>query len=138
MIKFKKLHENAVLPTRVHPTDAGLDLTAVDKTVTTAYIEYDTGVAVDIPSGHVGLLFPRSSVTKTGLILGNSVGVVDQNYTGPLKLRYKDVNRHLDSYNIGDRVGQLVIVPIVLGEATFVDELSDTDRGQGGFGSSGN
>jgi dUTP pyrophosphatase len=138
MIKFKKLHENAVLPTRANRYDGGLDLTAVSVEVTREYIEYDTGLAVEIPEGYVGLLCPRSSVTKTGLMLGNSIGICDAPYRGPLKLRFKDVDRHLRRYEVGERVGQLVVVPILTHDAVFVDELSDTDRGQGAFGSSGN
>jgi len=136
-IKFKKLHPEAVLPKRANAFDAGMDMTAVSEKVTDAYIEYDTGVAVEIPPGYVGFLFPRSSITKTGLMLGNSVGVVDAGFRGSVTFRFKDVNRHLTKYKVGDRIGQLVIVPILLHDGKFVEELSDTARGTGGYGSSG-
>ena len=136
-MKFKKLHENAVLPTRSHRFDAGTDLTATEKNVTDAYIEYKTGLAVAIPEGYVGLLCPRSSVTKTGLILGNSLGIIDSGFTGEICLRFKDVNRHLPAYNVGERVGQLVVVPILISEPEFVDELPNSARSSGSFGSTG-
>jgi len=137
MVKFKQLKENAVLPTRANAWDAGLDLTATSKEVLPEYIEYGTGVAVEIPTGHVGLLFCRSSVSKKGLVLANAVGVIDSFFTGEIKLRFKDIDRTLDTYEVGDRVGQLVIVPIVTGDAYWCDTLAESKRGSNGFGSSG-
>lgn len=139
MIRFKALHPNAVLPSRAHMFDSGLDLTAVSMTESDLFIEYDTGLAVAIPEGYVGFVVPRSSVTKTGMMLGNSVGIIDSQYTGPIKLRYKRIDEDglINPYFIGDRVGQLVVVPILLDDAEFVDELPATTRGSGGFGSTG-
>lgn len=142
-VKIKKLHPNAVIPFYAKPGDAGMDLTAVIiDTSNEHYIEYDTGIAVEIPEGYVGLVFPRSSNSKVDLELSNSVGVIDSGYRGSIKLRYhriwredKSGNRILDIYSVGDRVGQLIIIPYPKIEFKEVDELSSTERGDGGFGS---
>jgi dUTP pyrophosphatase len=143
-VKFKKLIPEAVTPTYGKPGDAGLDLTAIsidygsDENGTTLYTEYNTYIAVEIPEGHVGLLFPRSSISKTQLALANSVGVVDSNYRGPIKLRFKRTSNTVGSlYRPGERVGQLIIMPIPTVELEEVEDLSETSRGEGGFGSSG-
>jgi dUTP pyrophosphatase len=141
-IKFKKLHPEAIMPKRAHPGDAGLDLIAISVRFDNEYnfYEYDTGLAVEIELGFVGLFMPRSSVSKTGLHLCNGVGCVDSGYIGPLKARfYKNTLPGLRSkpYEVGERIGQLVIVPCFIGEIMEVNELSETSRGQGGFGSSG-
>lgn len=137
-VKFKKLIPRAVAPSYSKPGDAGMDLTALGVERTPGYIEYNTYIAVEIPEGHVGLLFPRSSVSKTPLFLANSVGVIDSNYRGPIKLRFKHTGEHNgETYKSGDRVGQLVIMPIPTIELKEVGDLSETNRGDGGFGSSG-
>lgn len=146
-IQFKKLSEKAKTPTYSKVGDAGLDLTATDKRFTkhpgsgeVMFIEYDTGLAFSIPKGHVGLLFPRSSISKTSLTLANAVGVVDSNYRGEVKLRFrvKDYRfSELPSYEIGERIGQLIIMPIPKVELQEVEELDETNRGTGAFGSSG-
>ena len=137
-VKIKKLHENAVIPKYHHDTDAGMDLTAVDKIFdpNNGCIEYRTGIAVEIPEGYVGLIFPRSSIYKTSHVLTNSVGVVDAGYRGEISFNYLDRGRG-QQYEIGDRVGQLIILPYPKIEFEEVDELSSSDRGEGGFGSSG-
>lgn len=141
-VRFKKLSPDAVTPAYSKPGDAGLDLTAVSmKTADQLYTEYGTGIAVEIPEGHVGLLFPRSSVTNKAQIVKNSVGVIDSNYRGEIKLRFSSIN--VDPlvrdqfYNVGDRVGQLIIVPIPSIELEESEELSETNRGTGGYGSTG-
>lgn len=138
-MKIKLLNEKAVLPKRAHESDAGYDLTATSRMDDSekGIITFGTGVAIQIPNGHVGLLFPRSSVYKTGLQLVNSVGVVDQNFTGEVMFKYRIVDDSLNHYKPGDRIGQLVIVPISTPELEIVDELDATDRGSGGFGSTG-
>jgi dUTP pyrophosphatase len=138
-VKFKKLIKEAVTPNYSKSGDAGLDLTAitVDRSMSNAYIEYNTYIAVEIPEGHVGLLFPRSSISKKALTLANSVGVVDSNYRGPIKLRFKQDGTMNGIYEAGERVGQLVIMPIPNIELKEVGELSETSRGGKGFGSSG-
>lgn len=138
-VRFKKLDEKAVTPTRAHATDAGLDLTATSKYPDiNGCIVFGTGIAVEIPTGHVGLLFPRSSVSRTGLVLTNCVGVIDSGYRGEVLMKFRICgygDRY--EYNIGDRIGQLVIIPIPQVELIESDELSDSERGTGGYGSSG-
>jgi len=134
-VKIKKLSKDAVIPSYAKHGDAGMDLTAVSVRSADEFIEYDTGLAVEIPEGFVGLLFPRSSVSKYGLILANSIGVIDSGYRGAIKLRFKQTMNGLPVYEYGDKVGQLVIMPYPLIQLKEVDELSDTERGNGGFGS---
>jgi dUTP pyrophosphatase len=139
-IKIKKLNKNAVIPFYSKKGDAGLDLTAVSMTVKDTgkygYIEYDTGIALEIPENHVGLIFPRSSISNTGLILANGVGVADSTYRGSIKCRFKAIPGS-EIYSEGDRVAQLIVLPYP--QITFeeVEELSETERKDGGFGSSG-
>ena len=139
-IKLKKLHPNAIVPTRANPGDAGLDLYAVSITETFTYIEFDTGIAMKIPEGFVGLLFPRSSISNTQFSLANSVGVIDSGYTGPITMRFRRNTydlKNFKTYVVGDKIGQLVIVPFLTLELDVVEELETTIRGSKGFGSSG-
>jgi len=143
-VKIKKLHDDAVIPSYAKQGDAGMDLTTIENpNIKETYIEYDTGLSMEIPEGHVGFLFPRSSVSKTDLVLANCVGVVDSGYRGPVKLRFKIVggcktkNRDKD-YKKGDRIGQIIIMPVPNFKFEEVDSLTDTSRGEGGFGSTGN
>ena len=136
-IRFKKLNENAVTPTRAHATDAGLDLTATSFHYENGCVVYHTGIAVEIPAGYVGLLFPRSSVARTGLFLTNCVGVIDAGYRGDVMMKFRPMRDMTEPYDIGDRIGQLVIVQIPAVELVESDELSDSERGAGGYGSSG-
>jgi len=143
IVKFKKLHPDAVIPQYAHPgEDAGLDLTCINVYSNTGYIGYKTGIAVEIPQGYVGYLFPRSSNCKKDLLLTNSVGVVDSGYRGEIEFRFKHIpNRNTsigDYYGIGDKVGQLVIMPYPFIEPIEVEELSESNRGTNGYGSSGN
>ncbi len=136
-IKFKKVRENAVAPKIANHGDAGADLTAisVDYDINNI-ITYGTGIAVEIPEGYVGLIFPRSSIYKKQLILSNSVGVIDCGYRGEIKFKFRG-DRESDVYKIGDRIGQLVIMPIPSVEWQESEELTDSVRGEGGFGSTG-
>ena len=142
-VNVKKLDSNAVIPTYAKHGDAGMDLTAVSKEYDEhGNICYGTALAFEIPNGFVGLLFPRSSNTKKDLILGNSVGVIDSGYRGEVVLKFRPVmplERDIEfgprEYEIGDRIGQIVIIPVSQIEFNIVDELSTTDRGVGGFGS---
>lgn len=138
IVKIEKLHKDAVIPKYSKPGDAGLDLTAVSEewNDNNTMVTYNTGLAIEIPEGFVGLLFPRSSVSKTSLILSNSVGVIDSGYRGPIMMKYHYIEEGM-VYDIGDRVGQLLILPYPQIEFEKVEELSDTDRGLGGFGSTG-
>jgi dUTP pyrophosphatase len=135
-VKIKKLHPDAVIPKYAKDGDAGMDLTAVDVVADGGTLTYKTGLAVEIPRWHVGLLFPRSSVYKTGQSLTNCVGVIDSGYRGELMLKYT-LSPYQREYQIGDRVGQLIIMPYPKVEFEEVKELSDTERGNGGYGSTG-
>jgi dUTP pyrophosphatase len=139
-LKIKKLTETAVIPSYAKPGDACFDLTAVSVNTVNDYIEYGTGLAMEIPEGHVGLIFPRSSVTNKDLMLKNSVGVIDSSYRGMISFRFNNVSsdeRTAEIYTIGDRVGQMMILPVPMVQFEEVDELSSTERGEGGYGSSG-
>ena len=134
-IKIKRLTPTAKLPTKAHSTDAGYDLYASSCHYDNGLIVYGTGIAVEIPEGHVGLVFPRSSIANTHLALSNSVGVIDSGYRGEIKAKFRKGGTR--GYVVGDRIAQLIIMPYP--EVVFeeVDELSDSDRGTGGSGSSG-
>jgi dUTP pyrophosphatase len=135
-VRFKKLHPDAIRPTYAKDGDAGLDLTAISKSHNDKFIQYGTGIAVEIPKGYVGLIFPRSSVSKLeDFYLKNSVGVIDSGYRGEIMLRFNNSN---ESYKAGEKVGQLIIIPYPTIYLEEVDDLSSTERGDGGFGSTGN
>ena len=137
-VKFKKLQDNAVIPSYATAGDAGLDMVATDLRDWHDQVVYMTGIAVEIPEGHVGLLFPRSSIRKYQLSLSNSVGVIDSGYRGEIQFTFnKTSGPASQKYKIGERIGQLVIIPYPIIEAVEVDELSDSERGEGGFGSTG-
>ena len=139
-VRVKKLVENAVVPKYAHETDAGLDLTAVSREIDNYgnYV-YHTGLAIEIPNGYVGLLFPRSSVSKYNLSLCNCVGVVDSAYRGEIIVKFNLLSNKYNTnvYNVGDRVAQLIIMPYPKINLVDSEELSDTERGTGGFGSTG-
>lgn len=153
-VKFKKLVPEAVNPTYAKYGDAGLDLTAISMDYAPSaseidfsstkdehgyfYIEFGTGLAIEIPEGYVGLIFPRSSISKTAMILANSVGVIDSGYRGEIKFRFKSNNLYTGkNYKVGEKVGQLIIIPYPQIELEEVDELSDSERGTGGYGHTG-
>ena len=135
-IRVKKVHPDAVIPKYAHFGDAAVDLVAVKKWEDdNGNVCYGTGLAMEIPHHHVGLLFPRSSVSKTDLRLCNAVGVIDAGYRGEIMLKF-DKNGNKE-YNVGDRVGQLMLVPIPSIQFVQVANLPQSDRGLGGFGSTG-
>lgn len=139
-VKIKKLHPDAVIPVYSKPGDAGLDLTATSiDDDSYDNIIYGTGLAIEIPEGYVGLLFPRSSNSKTDLYLTNHVGVIDSGYRGEIMFKFRPINGIEDAYiyAVGDRIGQLIIIPYPSIEFVETEELSDSDRGEGGFGSTG-
>lgn len=136
-IKIKKLHKDAVIPSYAKPGDAGMDLTAVSATNDDGkHITYKTGLSIEIPTGYVGLLFPRSSVYKTNMFLSNSVGVIDSGYRGEIMLKYS-FSHDSKIYSIGDRVGQIIILPYPKVEFEETQTLSSSERGTGGYGSTG-
>lgn len=163
-VKVKKLAKNAVLPRYAKEGDAGLDLVATSKSYDElGNIVYGTGLAFEIPKGWVGLLFPRSSNAKTNLYLTNSVGVLDSGYRGEVMFKYKvahGVASYLkfwiqkkvlrkkefnipvellsrNAYDVGDRIGQIVIVKHPYIEFVEAEELSESERADGGYGSTG-
>lgn len=169
-VKIKKLHKNAVIPQYAKKGDAGLDLTAVEKHYDIhGCVVYKTGIAVEIPEGYVGLVFPRSSVSKTDLLMANSVGVIDSGYRGEITMKFKPALTFVSQeegllsdeedtfecadgveipwddripisaidYKVGERIAQLIIIPYPKIEFVEVDELSETERGGGSYGSTG-
>lgn len=140
-VSIKKLHEDAVIPSYAKDGDAGMDITAISKSYDDhGNVVYGTGLAFEIPNGYAGFLFPRSSNTKKDLILGNSVGVVDSGYRGEVVFKYKMTcgfieNKEGHAHEVGERIGQIIILPVPKIEFVEVDELSSSDRGVGGFGS---
>ena len=140
-LKFKKLSEKATLPVRAHKSDAGLDLTTIGISSVInecgqLMLVYHTGLAVEIPEGYVGLLFPRSSIYKKSLMATNSVGVIDSGYRGEIMMVLKATTDVVPAvYKEGERFAQLVIVPIPEIEVVEAEELSESDRGENGYGS---
>jgi dUTP pyrophosphatase len=151
-VKIKKLKPNAVIPTYAKEGDAGMDLVATEIIKDTPeQITYGTGLAMEIRDGFVGLVFPRSSIRKTGLQLSNSVGVIDSGYRGEIQatfnkifggegmydeMKVKEIQPN-EYYKVGDRIAQIIILPYPQIEFQEVEELSDSERGEGGFGSTG-
>ena len=141
VVKIKKLHKDAVIPKYETVGSVGMDLTATSK----EYDEYGnvvfgTGISIQLPDGYYADLRPRSSISKYDLVLANSIGTIDADYRGELILKFKPsahyvVNGEGVMYNVGDRIAQLVILPYPKVSIVEVDELSDTERGTGGFGS---
>ena len=147
-VRIKKLHPNAVIPTYAKDGDAGMDLTAVTKSYDRdGNIVYGTGLAFEIPKGYVGLVFPRSSLSRLDIALSNCVGVIDSGYRGEVSVKFKPAmlfNREqrpiiLNNriYEVGERVAQIIIIPYPQIAFIEADELSETERGTGGYGSSG-
>lgn len=144
-VKFKKLSDKATTPVYAYDGDAGLDLTAVSvnseiNECGQFVIVYHTGLALEIPKGYVGLIFPRSSIANKSLTLTNCVGVIDSNYRGEVLLKFKNTTG--DSvpavYPIGAKIAQIVIMSYPTINFVESDELSKTERGEGGYGSSDN
>jgi dUTP pyrophosphatase len=138
-IKVKKLHPNAVIPSYSKVGDAGMDLTITSEIENTTFsVSYGFGIAMEIPKNYLGLVFPRSSVRNQELVLSNCVGVIDSGYRGELQATFKKTNG-LDSlkYKIGERGAQIIILPYPQVKMVESEELSNTERGDGGFGSTG-
>lgn len=137
-VKIKRLNKSAVIPKYAKDGDAGLDLTATAYKVNEKgqYV-YTSDLALEIPDGYVGLLFPRSSICKKDLEMTNSVGVIDSNYRGPIKSVFNPTCEDPEIYELGERFAQLIIIPYPKIEFEEVEELSETERGTGGYGSTG-
>lgn len=140
-VRIKKLKEEAVIPSYSYNQDACFDLTAISMNTVQkldhGYLEYGTGLVIEIPDDHVGLIFPRSSISKQGLILSNSVGVIDPGYLGEIKFRFKYISG-TSYYQVGDRIGQMMIIPRPKVEFELIEDMNESERGDGGFGSTGN
>lgn len=159
-VRIKKLCPEAKIPVYAHPGDAGMDLYATSRTLDEmGNTVYKTGIAVEIPEGYLGLVFPRSSNSKKTLWLTDHVGVIDSGYRGEIILKYRTSLTFqnammnmirmvfkrplkfeyvtLSEYKVGDRVGQLVILPYPKIEFDEVDFLNPGDRGVKGYGSTG-
>jgi dUTP pyrophosphatase len=135
-IKIKKLHPKAVIPNYAKIGDAGMDMVITDiKGETEWNISYGFGISMEIPEGFMGLVFPRSSIRKTDLILSNSVGVIDSGYRGEIQATFKKTGGAV--YEVGERGAQIIIIPHPSIEFQEVEELTNTERGEGGFGSTG-
>lgn len=148
-VNIKRLDEKAVIPQYAKDGDAAIDLVAVSRTINESVsrttVVYGIGLSVEIPQGYVGLIFPRSSVYKTSLRLSNSVGVIDSGYRGEIMANFTVIHNPLQPgtwknslYEVGDRVAQLMILPYPKITLNEVEELTETERGEGGFGSTGN
>ena len=137
-LKIKKLNDRAKIPNYAKKGDAGVDLIATTTVSNGYFIEYGTDLAMEIPEGHVGYIFPRSSISKTDHYLRNSVGVIDSGYRGEIKVRMSIPALGSKNYKNGDKIAQLIIMKLPWVDIEEVDELSETDRGEGGFGSTGN
>lgn len=137
-MKVKKLVEKAIIPTKEHDTDLGYDLYCLDDNVSFypgKQYKFSTGIAVQFPIGYGGLVKDRSSMAVKGLhVLG---GVIDGDYRGEIKIMLVNLSEHVYKVNYGDRIAQLVLIPIINCDVFEVDELDETVRGKKGFGSSG-
>lgn len=142
IVNFIKTNPNAVVPTKAHSNDAGFDLTAN----TVAYdqlnktMNYGVGIKANIPPGHVGLLFPRSSIYKKDLRLANAVGVVDSGFLGEIIIKFDIITKESVApriYEINERIAQLIIIPIPSIKFEETDVFKNTGRGTGMFGSTG-
>lgn len=141
-VKIKKLSPDAIIPSYAKDGDAGMDLVATRViSDNLGLVTYGTDIAIEIPKGFVGLIFPRSSIRKTNLQLSNSVGVVDSGYRGEIQATFNKIQGVTDyvreRYMVGDRICQIMIIPHPTIEFEEVEELNNTERGEGGFGSTG-
>lgn len=137
-VYFRKLHPSAVPPKRGTSGSAGYDLTATSVTEDPSGLPvliFGTGLAVEIPRGFAGFIFPRSSCYKYGMDLTNCVGVIDSDYRGEIKAVFMD--HYGQGYKIGDRIAQMIILPVPEVEYVETDRLTETLRGTGGYGSTG-
>ncbi len=140
-LPVQRLDPRAVLPSRAHDGDAGLDLCALEAAELEpgARASVRTGLAIELPPGHAGLVMPRSGLAaRHGIALVNAPGLIDEGYRGEIQVLLLNTDRETAcSISAGDRIAQLVIVPVAILEAVEVPELGTAERGAGGFGSSG-
>ena len=140
-LRVSKLKDNAVIPTRAHPGDAGLDLYSTEE----AHLgpgerwSVGTGIALEIPEGHAGLVLPRSGLAREhGIALVNAPGLIDAGYRGEVRVLLLNTDpAETVRIEVGARIAQLVVTPVALAAPVEVAELDETARGDGGFGSTG-
>lgn len=139
-VKYKKVQPDAFDPERGTEGSAGLDLRGLTPSyhLEKGYVSIDTGLAFEIPKGHAGLLFPRSSISNTPHFLRNGIGLLDEDFRGSVSFRFGILDGiNTEEYGYGDKIGQLVVVELPKVELEEVTELDDTQRGTGGYGSTG-
>lgn len=146
-VKIRKMQPDVFVPRYANAGDAGLDFVATSFKKDGQCYVYGTGISIEIPEGHVGLLFPRSSLSKKDLMLTNKVGVIDSGYRGEILFKFKEFydvtdvalsEKPLNIYEIGEKIGQLIIVPYPYVNFILSNELSESERGASGYGSTGN
>lgn len=137
-IKIIMSDDRAFFPTKAHPSDIGYDLTAIDifKKISNRTTLFETGIAVSPPRGYYLEIIPRSSLSKTGYILANSVGIIDPDYTGTLKIALTKIDTEMDDINLPFMGCQMILRKAEYASLYQVDTFSETVRGDGGFGSS--
>lgn len=140
IIKFKKLSPEAIIPSYAHPGDAGADLVAIGTHTLEPLqrLAVPTGLAAEIPLGYEMQVRPKSSLAlKHGVTLLNTPGTVDAGYRGEIKVILINLGEVIFEISPGQRIAQIVIAPVIQAKFTLVDTLSESQRGQGGFGSTG-
>ena len=135
---LQRLDLDLPVPGYAHPGDAGIDLYAAHNAIVTGdTVLIFTGVAVAVPDGYGGLVCPRSGLAKHGVTVANAPGVIDSGYRGELMVRLTTTSKNPYRVHRGDRIAQLLVVPILRPEVNVVVDLDDTERGANGFGSTG-
>ena len=135
--RFRKTLENAVVPSKAHPEDSGFDLVLVSKIKEENGVAfYDTGIAVAPPEGYYFEVYGRSSISKSGYMLANNVGIIDSTYRGSIRVALVKVNPLASELELPCRLVQMIPRQFVHLDPVEVDSLDDTVRGEGGFGSS--
>ncbi len=136
-IYYTKTLENAIIPTKAHYTDTGYDLVCINKVkdINKYTIMYDTGITIQPPEGYYTEIVPRSSIVKSGYILTNSIGIIDCNYTGSLKICLTRLGNNIKELELPFCLTQLIIRKIHNLEFEYKDKLNETERGERGFGS---
>jgi dUTP pyrophosphatase len=139
VVGIKKIHPNAIIPSYAKNGDAGMDLVITSvKSEDETQITYGFGISMEIPTGYVGLLFSRSSVKNFPLVMSNCVGVIDSGYRGEIMTTFKKLEIENNTvYGVGDRGAQILIFPYPLIKFVEKEDLSESERGEGGFGSTG-
>lgn len=135
---FKLNDENAVLPSK-RIIDVGFDITiiGIHKQISSKITMYETGISISIPTGYYVELVPRSSLSKTGYMMTNSVGIIDPGYTGTIKVPLVKIDPHMDDISLPIRVAQLILKPYVFAHIEQISNITKTSRGANGFGSTG-